>query len=98
MKYLLPICKSDKNTAYTSLSDLLIFWSGKSGIIKSLIINPEFLAVATLTITNWSINRVPAVFCNSSSKIIPSNEPDGSSNTNFVIFRSAFLAVTNPHT
>ena len=52
MKYLLPICKSDKNTAYTSLSDLLIFCSGKSGKIKSLIINPEFLAEATRAITN----------------------------------------------
>ena len=41
---------------------------------------------------------MPADFCNSLSKIIPSNEPDGSSSSIFVIFLSIFFDVTRPHT
>ncbi len=69
-----------------------------SGRIRSLIIIPEFFPRLVLTITNWSVRSVPAVFCNSLSKTIPSNEPDGSSKTNFVMFLSVFLEVTRPHT
>jgi len=69
-----------------------------SGRIKSLMINPEFFPKPILTITNWSVRRVPTAFCNSLSKTIPSNEPDGSSRTNLVIFLSVFLVVTRPHT
>ncbi len=39
-----------------------------------------------------------AVFRNSSSKTMPSKEPDGSSRTILTMFLSTFRALTNPHT